>query len=110
MSTTRAIADQIVEQVFGTLARPTLIELADAIDKALQAERERATKVDNDLVFNVLAAARDRALSYDAISGERSGANSVRFAIQDVFTEGGFNLKRLPLSEKGSHSNEPMAE
>jgi hypothetical protein len=41
MSTTRAIADQIVEQVFGTLARPTLIELADAIDKALQAEQAR---------------------------------------------------------------------
>lgn len=72
-----------------------------AIDKALQAERERATRVDDDLVFKVLTAARDTALSYDAISGERSGANSVRFAVQDVFTKSGFDLNAIAAIREG---------
>jgi uncharacterized protein YpiB (UPF0302 family) len=45
VSTTREVAEQIVEAAFGTLKRPSLLELVDAIDQALQAERERAAKV-----------------------------------------------------------------
>lgn len=45
MSTTKEVAEQIMLPATGKVAPAVYREMQDAIDKALQAERERAAKI-----------------------------------------------------------------
>jgi hypothetical protein len=75
--------------------------------KRRQAHTDAAiASVKQALAWKVLTAARDTALSYDGLSGERTGANSVRFAIQRALAECGVDLDAIKKKGEDAELND----